>query len=340
MAAKAGCRRLTLGASATMGDLDKFCERMRYWCDEGNLGYCQEHRQDIRYGGECDCSSLVLFALVEAGFDIGSASYTGNMFANLAARGWRRVENDGHPRKGDILLNERCHVTVWLGDCLAQASVDERGFVRGGQPGDQGAPNGRGETNTRGYYDYPWDFYLRWRGEEAGGTGESFSGGGRFTGEGNAGGNCVSSENSEGFSVAECVCAAQRWLLGAGYSVGPCSVDGSNGPDTRKALTQCLQDALNEYGAGLAGDGSYGPLTKRAVSKYGPVCLSCRRISLVRAVQVSLLAAGFPVGQCGIDGLCGPATDAAIRGFQRARSLEVDGYAGSETCEKLFGSEV
>ena len=68
-----------------MGDLNKFCERMRYWCDEGNLGYDQSNRQDIRYGGECDCSSLVIYALKEAGFDTGAASYTGNLSGNLVA---------------------------------------------------------------------------------------------------------------------------------------------------------------------------------------------------------------------------------------------------------------
>ncbi len=331
-----------MGVRIRMSDLGRFCERMRYWCDEGNLGYCQEHRQDIRYGGECDCSSLVLFALVEAGFDVGSASYTGNMAANLVARGWRRMENDGRPRKGDILLNEKYHVAVWLGNCLAQASVDERGLVCGGQPGDQGAPNGRGETNTRSYYDYPWDFYLRWQGGKASGAGEGASEeDGRFAGEDGrfAGDDCASPETTGGSSVFGYVCAAQRWLLGAGYSVGSCGIDGNNGPDTHKALTRCLQDALNEYGAGLAVDGSYGPFTKSAVGKYGPVCLSCGRKSLVRAVQAALLAAGFSVGPCGIDGSCGSATDAAIRSFQRASSLKIDGYAGPETCERLFGSK-
>lgn len=101
-----------------MPSIDKLCERMRYWCDEGNLGYCQEHRQDIREGGEADCSSLVIHCLREAGFDTGSASYTGNMSSNLCARGWRRVANDGNPRRGDILLNDAHHVAVYVGGGL------------------------------------------------------------------------------------------------------------------------------------------------------------------------------------------------------------------------------
>ena len=40
----------------TMGSISKFCERMRYWCDEGDLGYDQSQRWNICEGGECDCS--------------------------------------------------------------------------------------------------------------------------------------------------------------------------------------------------------------------------------------------------------------------------------------------
>lgn len=142
-----------------MASIDYFCDRMRYWCDEGNLGYDQYNRWDIRYGGECDCSSLVIFALQEAGFDTGDATYTGNMSSNLTARGWSRIYPDGNPQRGDILLNDVNHVAVWLGDCLAQASIDENGNIVGGESGDQG-----NETNTRSYYSYPWDCYLRWNG--------------------------------------------------------------------------------------------------------------------------------------------------------------------------------
>lgn len=143
-----------------MPDLNKFCERMRYWCEDGNLGYDQSNRYDVREGGETDCSWLVVHALKEADFDTGAASWTGNMSSELCARGWKRVAADGNPRKGDILLNDANHVAVWLGSKLAQASIDENGNISGGQAGDQSG----WETNTRGYYDYPWDCYLRWQG--------------------------------------------------------------------------------------------------------------------------------------------------------------------------------
>ena len=67
--------------------------------------------------------------LKEAGFDTGDASWTGNLAENLLARGWKKGSNDGNPQPGDILLNEAEHVAVWLGDCLAQASIDENGNI-------------------------------------------------------------------------------------------------------------------------------------------------------------------------------------------------------------------
>lgn len=159
-----------------MASIDTLCDRMRYWCDFGNLGYDQYNRWDIREGGECDCSSLVIHCLREAGFDTGDATYTGNMSSNLTARGWVRVYPDGNPQRGDILLNDSDHVAVWLGDCLAQASIDENGDIVGGEEGDQGTPYGIGETNTRSYYSYPWDCYLRYQGAGDSYDGEDASG--------------------------------------------------------------------------------------------------------------------------------------------------------------------
>lgn len=156
-----------------MPSVSKFVERMRYWCDEANLGYDQYERWNIAPGGECDCSSLVIWCLHEAGFDTGNtprygfwpqtgATYTGNMSTVLCARGWKRVANDGHPKAGDILLNDAHHVAVYVGNGLiSQASNGEHGAT-GNQSGDQ---TGR-ETVTRSYYNYPWNCYLRWTGQE------------------------------------------------------------------------------------------------------------------------------------------------------------------------------
>lgn len=151
-----------------MASLDYFADRMRYWCDEGNLGYDQIQRWDIWEGGECDCSSLVIHALNEAGFDTGYANSTHDLSVNLTARGWVRLPVDiSTARPGDILLSDQNHVAAviygwgWWAT-IAEAWLDEKGGIYYGQAGDQTGL----ETRTRGVYDFPWDCILRYEGDE------------------------------------------------------------------------------------------------------------------------------------------------------------------------------
>lgn len=148
--------------------LTKFCDLMYTACAVWSLGYDQYNREDIRDGGECDCSSLVIWALKQAGFDTGSASYTGNMSSNLTARGWKRIAADlSQAKPGDILLNDTYHTAAVISGSgwnakIAQASIDERGRATGGQAGDQTG----NETNVKNIYTYShgWDCILRWTG--------------------------------------------------------------------------------------------------------------------------------------------------------------------------------
>lgn len=152
------------------GHLGNFCTIMRVACEDWSLGYDQDNRWDIRDGGECDCSSLVIWALKAAGFDTGPASYTGDMSAALTARGWKRLPfSIASVKAGDILLNDEKHVCAVISGSgasatIAQASIDERGQARYGASGDQSG----GETNTRGVYEYRWgwDCILRYEGGE------------------------------------------------------------------------------------------------------------------------------------------------------------------------------
>ena len=132
-----------------------------------SLGYDQSNRWDIRDGGECDCSSLVIYALRQAGFATGGATYTGNLSANLTKHGWKRLPPDlSTLQPGDILLNDKHHVCMVIRGhgrdaIIAQASIDERGKASGGRAGDQTG----GETNERKVYVYRhgWDCILRYR---------------------------------------------------------------------------------------------------------------------------------------------------------------------------------
>lgn len=147
--------------------LDKFVKAMVWAAESDKVGYDQSlpDRLSVEFystkSTETDCSWLTIAALKYAGFDTGSASYSGDLSAALCKRGWKRVANNGRPQVGDILLNDADHVAVYVGNgMLAQASIDEKGGTRGGKAGDQTGQ----EVNVRSYYDYPWDCYLRYTG--------------------------------------------------------------------------------------------------------------------------------------------------------------------------------
>lgn len=130
-------------------------------------GYDQAHR----WGPDYDCSSFVIEAWEKAGVFVktNGASYTGDMYFAFLRCGFEDVTNavniytGGGMQKGDVLLNKASHTELYIGDgkCV-KASINERGGVTGGQPGDQ---TGR-EIYIGRYYNYPWDCVLRFKGAE------------------------------------------------------------------------------------------------------------------------------------------------------------------------------
>jgi len=124
--------------------------------------------------------------------------------------------------------------------------------------------------------------------------------------------------------------ALQRRLTSLGYSPGP--VDGRYGPLTEGAVTRF------QATHGLVADGIDGPRTTTALASAklvldpgaGFVPGGSR---LVKALQRHLAGAGFSPGS--IDGRYGPSTERAVRRFQAARHLNVDGIAGPQTLDRL-----
>ncbi|KAE8127282.1 NlpC/P60 family protein [Bifidobacterium tibiigranuli] len=254
-----------------MGNLNTLINRMRYWCQTVSLGYSQNDRWNIRPGGNCDCSSLVIWCLREAGFDTGSATYTGNMSAQLTARGWSRIANDGNPQAGDILLNDRDHVAVYLGGGqLAQASYSEHRTATG-QGGDQTGQ----ETNIRAYYDFPWNCYLRYTGGTTPTPTPAASN--KLTVDGDCGPATVRRWQQVMGTTADGVISGQLHpdgtyarpnLYAVAYGPGGSDLiravqrrlgltaDGLMGPGTIKAIQRHL---------GVTPDGSFGPATVRAL---------------------------------------------------------------------------
>ena len=57
----------------------------------------------------------------------------------------------------------------------------------------------------------------------------------------------------------------------------------------------------------------------------------------VKKLQQALIDAGYSVGKAGADGIYGSATASAVKAYQKANGLSVDGIAGNQTLGKLYG---
>ena len=264
-----------------MGNITTFVNRMKYWCNSVSLGYDQTNRWDIRPGGECDCSSLVIYALREAGFDTGSASYTGNLSSQLCARGWVRVANNCSPRIGDILLNDVHHVAVYVGGgMLCQASISEKGTITGAL-GDQTG----GETNMRRYYNYPWNCYLRF-------IGASGSGSDKLAIDGSCGPATIRKWQQVLGTTADGVVSGQLIPDGRTYSrpnlVDECVTYGGYGSELIRKVQQVLKN--NGVYTGAI-DGLLGPKAIDGLHRYLGVATEANKPwtsfgpNLVKALQ-------------------------------------------------------
>lgn len=117
-----------------------------------------------------------------------------------------------------------------------------------------------------------------------------------------------------------------QYLLGAANL--RVAVDGIFGPATERAVEQF------QAAKGLTVDGIVGPATWEGL--VVTVRLGSRG-DAVQAVQSQLAAQGQRVG---LDGIFGPATEAAVRRFQAARGLAADGVVGPNTWCVLVGGSV
>jgi peptidoglycan hydrolase-like protein with peptidoglycan-binding domain/GH25 family lysozyme M1 (1,4-beta-N-acetylmuramidase) len=108
-----------------------------------------------------------------------------------------------------------------------------------------------------------------------------------------------------------------------------------------------LQSNLNKLGYGLTVDGSFGPLTEKAVISFqsahsldpdgvaGPLTYA-KITNLLNGSDSSVLEIQQNLNRLGIaslteDGISGPCTQAAIRSFQSIAGISVDGIYGSQS---------
>ena len=110
-------------------------------------------------------------------------------------------------------------------------------------------------------------------------------------------------------------------------------IDGISGPWTRRAVRRFQRRK------GLEADGIAGPRTRRALGRRGVPGLGRRTMRRgsrgwdVASLQFLLNVRGFQPG--GFDGGFGPNTLRAVKRFQRAAGLAVDGIAGPSTIRAL-----
>lgn len=152
-----------------MPDLEKAVQTAIDFALDDKHGYSQTRRGGI----DDDCSGVVLRSLAAAGFDIGSATYTGNMLDPLLAAGFVDVaatvnlKTGAGLKRGDILLRPKTstqngHTAFFIGGGqIVQAQSDYDG-----KPGDS---SGR-EIRLQNYYNSPFKYVLRWSPKSEDGT--------------------------------------------------------------------------------------------------------------------------------------------------------------------------
>lgn len=134
------------------------------------------YSQSVRWGPDYDCSSFVISAFKNAGVNTGSATYTGNMRNQFTQNGafqwipWSQIGSVSGLQRGDILLNERTHTEIYLGNRQNVGAHSNRGYP---QLGDQTGT----EVSVSGYYYHPWDGVLRYIGGDNCTCSDSYAGG-------------------------------------------------------------------------------------------------------------------------------------------------------------------
>lgn len=141
-----------------MANIQKAVAFMIRIANDDTHGYDQSNRN----GPDYDCSSLVATALYNAGFSVKPSSWTGNLEEQLRKCGF---DDCSKPWKaGDIHLSTRNHVNMSISESkIAEATINEKGTVSGGQTGDQTS----NEIRIANYYEYSdgWDKHLRYHGK-------------------------------------------------------------------------------------------------------------------------------------------------------------------------------
>lgn len=202
------------------------------------------YSQYKRWGPDYDCSSLVISAYEQAGVPVkeAGATYTGNMRAAFKKCGFSVLfyRSGMTLVRGDILLNERHHTAMYLGEGqIVQASIAETGKIYG-KEGDQT----KREIAVSTFYEFSkgWDYVLRYKESEV------------ATNMVN-----VALPMLRKGDKNDSVWALQILLTGKGYSLG--TIDSDFGPKTELAVKNFQKRKQIEVD-GIVGTGTWSRLLK------------------------------------------------------------------------------
>lgn len=163
-----------------------------------------------------------------------------------------------------------------------------------------------------------------------GSTSGGSSSGGSTSGGSSSGGSASGGSSSGGQTSggSEIIKAGQ--IHANNFCGAQIAADGIRGSATRKAGVKVWQNAMNlDYGSGLSVDGIVGSRTLAAMD--GHTVRRGERQYMVTALEILLMLKGYDAGGVESPGIFGGGLEAAVRRYQKAAGLSVDGIAGRNT---------
>lgn len=103
-----------------------------------------------------------------------------------------------------------------------------------------------------------------------------------------------------------------------------------------RKLAEAEADALAEYYGAAGSASTSAPTTKEGYTVKMATIKKGGKHPHVKVLQRLLIGSGYSCGTSGVDGSLGPATDAALRKYQKDNGLTVDGSCGPKTWAKLL----